>query len=342
MPHQNPAPAAERHHTPRWRVWLYAVATALVVAFLLRACVAEAFRIPTASMERNLMTGDFLVVSKLHYGPRTPERVRIPLTQWRVPGLSLPSVRGPALGRVRHGDVVVFFHPAELGPVDERTPYVKRAVGLPGDTILLRDKRLYVNGEFVALTDEQLVDWVVTWSDRPDPEAVASSGVQSLERIGLRDWRVRATVSQAEALRHRDYVQSVEPAEGPRDGGLFPPGRPYTADDYGPLVIPRAGVPMPVTDANWPEIRVTLEREGRSAARLASGEYEIDGALTDTVVFSQDFYFVLGDNRDASADSRRWGFVPADHLIGKALVVYFSWDPETDRPRTERMLRRVR
>jgi signal peptidase I len=341
MPHEL-APATEETRAPRWRVWGFAVLAALLAAFLLRAFVAEAYRIPTASMERHLMSGDFVVVSKLHYGARTPERIRLPLTEWRVPGLELPSLRAPGFSRVRRGDVIVFFHPAESGPVESRTPYVKRAVGLPGDTVLLRNKQLFVNGTAVRPTGDQLMDWVVTWSDRADPDAAVAHGAIPVERTGLVDWRVRATSDQAGALRQLPGVLLVEPAVGPRDGGLFPPGRTFTADDFGPIVLPRSGVPVAITEENWPEVRATLEREGRPAARLAPGEYEIEGGVTDSVVFRQDYYFVLGDNRDASADSRRWGFVPGDHLIGKAQLVYFSWDAENRRPRLERMLRRVR
>jgi signal peptidase I len=325
----------------RWRVWVAAAAVAVVTAAVLRLFVAEAFRIPTTSMEPTVLAGDFVLVSKVHYGPRTPERPRVPMTQWRIPGLRLPAIRLPGFRSVRHGDVIVFFHPAELGAMEARTPYVKRVAGLPGDTIMIRSKRLYVNGEERPIGTDVLFDWVVRWSDQARPEQAEEAGADPLERVGLRAWRVRATPRDAASLNDSPGVESLDLAPGRADGALFPPGTDYTPDDYGPVVIPRAGEGVPITERNWQTLLATLEREGRHARRLGPGRFEIDGAVVDTVVFGQDFYFVLGDNRDDSADSRRWGFVPRDHVIGKASLVYFSWDPERNRPRPGRLLRRV-
>jgi signal peptidase I len=338
----NPAaPPRSSRRLATLRPWLLGLLGALVAAIFLRACVAEAFRIPTASMERTLLVGDYVLASKVHYGPRTPETLRIPFSAQRIAGLRLPAARLPGLTHVRHGEVLVFFHPGEFGPVDSRTAYIKRVAGVPGDTLVIRSKRLFVNGEPLHFEQVQH-DWLVTL--HPDsalgPEAIV--GHSQAERAGLRAWRLPATRAEADVLRSRPAVEAVEPAPGRPDGALFPPGQRDTPDDYGPLVIPRAGVPLRISEATWPAIHFTLEREGRRARRLAAGYYEIDGALTDTVSFRQDYYFVLGDNRDASADSRRWGFVPHDHVIGRALFVYFSWDSERNRPRLTRLFRRVR
>lgn len=339
MPEPAPTAAPRR---PRWRTWLLAVVLALLAATLLRTCVAEAFRIPSTSMERQLLAGDFVLVSKLHYGPRTPERPRLPLTEVRIPGLQLPAARLPGFDRVRRGDVVVFYHPAEHGPLETRTPYVKRVAGLPGDTVTLRAKRVFVNQTRLAPAAWQLVDWRVTLIEDVDLAEVLPEGVQVIERVGLLAWRVRASREEADRIGLHPHVQAIALAPGRADGALFPPGTDYTPDDFGPVVVPPAGRPIAVDERNWPAIRETLLREGRLAQRLAAGEYEIDGAITDTVTFQEDYYFVLGDNWDDSADSRRWGFVPRDHLIGKAVLVYFSWDEVTGRPRLDRLLRRVR
>lgn len=311
-------------------------------ALFLRACVAEPFHIPSASMEGTILAGDYVLASKLHYGARTPERLRVPMTDFRLPGPQFASARLPGFSRVRQGDVIVFHHPGEHRPLDERTPYVKRVVGLPGDTVAIVGKSLFINGKGVPVAREHRQDWRVTL--RPDSalHAGLEATLAPLKREGLRAWRIRTTAHRAEALAAHPAVAHVEPAAGPRNGALFPPGGHFTPDDFGPVIVPRAGTPVPITDANWPEVRVTLEREGRVASRIGVGRYEIDGAVTDSVTFRQDYFFVLGDNRDDSADSRRWGYVPADHVIGKAVAVYFSWDPEQSRPRLERLMRRIR
>lgn len=323
-------------------MWALAVLGAILAAGILRLFVAEAFRIPTESMAPTVLSGDFVLVSKLHYGARTPERLRVPLTHWHVPLVRLPSIRLPGLREIRRGDVVVFYHPAEHGPLERRTPYVKRVVGLPGDTVEIRGKRLFASGQELDVPADVLLHWVVRWREEAQPRQVEQVGALPLERVGLRAWRVRATAAAAAALYGAPGIEGLELAPGRPDGALFPPGSAFTPDDYGPVVVPRAGQPFVVRDDNWSAVRVTLEREGRHARRLASGAFEIDGAVTDTVIFEQDYFFVIGDNRDESADSRRWGFVPRDHLIGKAVMVYFSWDPERARPRLERLFRRIR
>lgn len=326
---------------PALRAAAGVVVAALGLALLLRACVAEAFRIPSPSMEGTLLVGDHVLVSKVHYGARLPETLRLPFSERHWAGPVLPGGRLPGLRPIRRGDVIVFHHPAEAGPVDARTLYVKRVVGLPGDTVALAGKELFVNGRPWPVPSGRH-DWVVTLAGDGEAHAEELAHLRPVERAGLRAWRVRASTDEAAALAARPAVVRVEPAPGRPDGALFPPGTPYTPDDYGPVVVPRAGTPFRITDANWPAVRVTLEREGRHAARLGPGRYEIDGAVTDVVYFQQDYYFVLGDNRDASADSRRWGFVPADHVVGKAVAVYFSWDPEAARPRLGRTGRIIR
>lgn len=333
-----PPTAAPPARSPRaaLRWWGVVLLAALAVALGLRLFVAEAFRIPTASMAGTLEAGDFILVSKLHYGARTPERMRLPFAAATVPGVRLPSMRTPGLATLRRGDVVVFYHPAEAGPVSERTPYVKRAIGLPGDTVAIRAKRVAVNGEPVPMAASAQHDWVVTLEEGGEADGLPSTAV----RAGLHAWRIRTTPQAAAALADEPAVAHVEPAAGRPEGALFPPGTDYTPDDFGPVVVPRRGHAMPITDATWPAIAATLDRENRDARRLAPGRFEVDGVETDSVVFERDYLFVLGDNRDDSADSRRWGFVPADHLIGRAVMVYFSSD-ETG-VRFDRMFRRVR
>ncbi len=317
------------------------LATALGVALGIRLFVAEAFRIPTASMEESLLVGDFLLVSKLHYGPRTPATVGLPFSTGYLSGLRLPSLRLPGLGDVERGDVVVFNHPTERGPVERRTHYIKRVVALPGDTVALVGKELRVNGEAVGMGPGVLADWLVTLDTRSafSLDAFREIGVgRSVMREGEGAWRVRMTLSQAETVAAWDAVLDLRPAIAERSERLFPAGVPQTLDDYGPVVVPKRGQTVRLTAEAWPALRDVIERhEGHAARRRADGRFEIDGEVTDRYTPEQDYYFVLGDNRDDSSDSRRWGFVPRDHLVGKAVLVYFSWDAGTGTPRFGRI-----
>lgn len=326
-------------------LWARVVGVALVAAVVLRVLVAEAYRIPTSSMERTLRAGDFVLVSKLHYGPRTPVTLGLPFTD-RYLDVAWPSVRLPGFSRVRRGDVVVFNLPTEPGPVDRRTPFVKRVVGLPGDTVEIVGKEVRVNGEAVAEAPGVQQLWVVATEPGVPlaPEAFRALGAPApFERAGEGEWLVRLTPAQADTVATWPAVRAMRPLVAERPEPLFPFGRTQTLDDYGPVVVPRKGEAVRLDGATWPTLHDVIARhEGHAARRFADGRYEIDGALTDAYTVGQDYYFVLGDNRDDSSDSRRWGFVPRDHLIGKAVLVYFSWDPEEGLVRWDRLLTPVR
>jgi signal peptidase I len=339
------APAEPTAASRRGWSWLRVIGAAFLAALLLRACAFEAYRIPSSSMEGTLLVGDFLIVSKLHYGARTPVTLGVPFTDRYLRDLTLPSTRLPGFSEVARGDVVVFNFPPETGPVDRKEHYVKRVVGLPGDTVRVVAKRAVASGAVLWLPPEARQLWLV----RLASDSVAAEGVLPAEAIRGQpsfdepEWLVEATVAEAEGLRHRPAVAAVAPyVRPPGDGSAaFPAGRDYTLDDYGPVVVPRRGLTVALDDATWPLYRDAITRyEGVPAQRVAGG-FEIGGALTDGYTFRQDYYFVMGDNRDDSADSRTWGFVPADHLVGKAVLVYFSWDAGAGAPRWGRMFRRV-
>jgi signal peptidase I len=310
--------------------WLRTLGGALVVALLLRALFFEAYRIPSTSMEDTLLVGDFLLVSKLHVGAR------------------LFGHRLPALGAVERGDVVVFNYPPGLEPrVADRMPYIKRLVGMPGDTLALARKRLVVNRDTLGEPPEARRYWAA----RLEAEGRAAAAIiesalrlpEPLHPLGPRTWLLNATAATADTLAHLPGVVSVEPfVRDPADGSAaFPQALGFSLDDYGPVVVPRRGLTVRLDDETWPLYRVAIERdEGYAVERTAEG-FLVGGVPSETYTFTQDYYFALGDNRDDSADSRTWGFVPASHLIGKAVVLYFSWDDAAQSVRWDRVLRRV-
>lgn len=297
-------------------------------------------------MEKSLLVGDYLFVSKVHYGARLPMSLCMPYANLLpfdacVPGVNLPYMRMPGLDDVDRGDAIVFNYPPADAPIDQKVHYIKRVVGLPGETLQVKDKVVYADGEPYSLlpTMQQL------WSVRKEEAGYRFSQAQ-LSALGVdtvlpttdpRVVRVQATPAAAKEIRSWPWVESVEPSvaagrEEQRGYGrpaLFPEGRDYTRDNYGPVLIPEEGMTVKLTEETWPLYRKVIDDyEGRAARRLRPGRYEIDGDVTNEYTFQQDYYFAMGDNRDDSQDSRFWGFVPLDHIVGKAVMVYFSWDDE--------------
>ncbi len=318
-----------------WKETLRFWAWAILIVLVVRAFLFEPFRIPTPSMERTLLVGDFLFVSKLHYGARTPNTIGIPFTGLYLEGLELPQTRLPGFSGVERGDVAVFNYPPEAGPIERKTPYIKRLVGIPGDTVLLLDKVLYVNGKRFPLAPTQEQNWVVT------PDGNVGIPRAQLDEVhaellgtvpGTNHIVVNGPPTAAEAIRSWPYVASVEGfaiPEGRSNGPMFPAGSDFNRDNYGPLAVPQAGQRVALTAATWPALKDIVTRyEGHRAEVLPDGLFRIDGEITDTYTVEQDYYFAMGDNRDNSQDGRFWGFVPQDHLVGKAVLIFFSLDME--------------
>lgn len=315
-------PERSRTDAAALRSWARVVGGAVLFAIALRVLAFEAYRIPSTSMEDTLLVGDFVLVSKLHYGPR-------------VMGRRLPGV-----GRPTRGDVVVFNYPPNLdSSIARRTPYIKRVVGLPGDTLTIESKMVRLGDEAFREPRRGRSMWEIR-GRLPTGGVLDTLGLaRRVQRVRSGLWVVSATETQAEALAEVDGVDGVVPYVRPAGDGSasFPAARRYSLDDYGPVVVPKQGASVRLDDASWPLVRTAIERfEGRRTERTADG-FLIDGRPAETYTFGQDYYFVLGDSRDDSADSRTWGFVPFDHVIGKALVVYFSWDEAEGAPRWRRI-----
>jgi signal peptidase I len=250
--------------------YIKVVVVTLLIALFLKTFVIEAYRIPSGSMENTLLVGDFLIVNKLAYGFRTPSHV--PLTNAAVPTLTLPVFH-----YVHRSDIVVFEYPGSLSQVrpTRTVNFVKRCVGLPGDTVQIVHGRVYVNG---------------TPLDLP---ASAKTGY----------WA--------------DAQRQV----------LFPPNSWYTQADYGPVIVPKRGDRIRLDSTTIDRWNVFIEREGHQVLCDEQRNVSIDGCLTDHYVVQRDYFFMLGDHRDDSLDSRYWGFVPDQNIVGEALLVYWSWDP---------------
>ncbi len=327
--------------------FLKEVLITLAIVLVIQTFAFGSFHVPTPSMENNILVGDRLIASKVHYGGRTPQTIGIPFTNVFLPGLEFPWVRVPGFTSVKRDDIVVFNFPPEDKPVERKTHYVKRAVGLPGETIEVRDKQVYVDGTLLPPPDGSKEHYVATLTSAQvelPMSRLRALGVRSVQPLqdGLRFMVMEITREIADEIASWPYIASVEPFVIPASAQsgmeIFPEGSSFNPHQWGPVRIPARGDRVTLSDENWAIYRDVITRfEGHQAARLPDGTFEIDGQVTTTYQVEQDYYFMMGDNRDNSLDGRAWGFVPEDHVVAKVLFTYFSWNSERNLPRLGRI-----
>ncbi|MCC5934376.1 MAG: signal peptidase I [Candidatus Cyclonatronum sp.] len=330
------------------REWGEALLWALAAAIIIRALFFGAYRIPTPSMETTLMTGDFLIVSNMHYGARTPQSVGIPFTGIHVPNLRLPSTRLPGFSSIKRNDIVVFNYPIDDGIPSQKTNYIKRAVGMPADTLSITDKVLFVNHEPSEMFETfQFIHEIVPLDGlRVSTERLRTSGATVIGTRGPQGNRIFAHMSPdvAREVESWNSVESVELFLNQNSGfsGNFrfaqALGRNST-DQMPEIVVPFSGQEVELTPANIGLYADIIERYEGNHLDIRGERILINGIERDRYTIKRDYYFMMGDNRDNSEDSRAWGFVPDDHIVGKAWVIYFSVDGRS--PRFNRILRSI-
>lgn len=360
--------------------WLDAIVFALVFAWLINIYIFQMYTIPTSSMEKTLLVGDYLCVSKSTYGPRMPQTpLSLPLMHHTTPwgtksyseAIKLPYKRLGGKRSVERGDIVVFNFPAgdtvilerqnetyydivrqftsaygekkgraEMNrryhitsrPVDKREHYVKRCVAVAGDTLEVRGSVLWVNGEEQNYIDNQQYIYFVQTSAPLSKKAFERLGVSPDEvhysaSTGVYTMPLtKAAVALLEGMSNVESITqnvSTEPYLA-----VFPnnPNYQWTEDNFGPLWVPQKGATVAITTENLPLYeRIIKNYEGHDL-RVDGDKVYIDGAESVSYTFAMDYYFMMGDNRHMSADSRFWGFVPEDHVVGTPSFVWLSLD----------------
>jgi len=347
-----------RQQKTPFREWLDSIVFAVVAATLIRWLFMEAFTIPTPSMEKSLLVGDFLFVSKLHYGTRTPKTpLQVPLTHQKIWGtdipsyldwIQLPQYRLPGFSSVKKGDVVVFNYPPEdQYPTDLRTNYIKRCIGTPGDVLEVRERQVYVNGQvfpnpaksqtsYFIKTNSVISERVFKRYDITDFEQATYNYNDTIAANDASGYIVHTLPETAALLKQQDFVQGVEPISEPkgvRNFMIYPQSALFNwnVDNYGPITVPKKGATIQLDEKNIALYGPVIQKyESNDKVELSEKSVSIDGKPVTSYTFKQDYYFMMGDNRHNSADSRFWGFVPEDHIVGKAVFIWMSIDPSPE------------
>lgn len=382
--------------------WIDDIIFALVAVYFINLFIFQNYQIPSSSLEKSLLVGDYLFVSKVSYGPRVPNTpLSFPLVQNTLPILNCKSYldwpswdykRVAGLGQIQRNDIVVFNFPAgdtvatlqqnpdyytlvqmygreavrmnkqSFGeiiyrPVDKRENYVKRCVGLPGDSLSIQNNQVYINGKaaqnpknmqlnyFVEtetpLTETMFRNWGVSRDDympygQPctvtDPETLSFLGFQpnanGAYNLVYRFPMTEAMVAQVKKLPSVKKV-IVEPEI--IGGTMYYPvdyDNGWTRDNYGPIWIPKRGATIELTPENLALYRRCIKNYEHNELEEKDGVVYINGEKATTYTFQYDYYWMMGDNRHNSADSRSWGFVPEDHIVGKPIMIWLSLDKD--------------
>ena len=339
--------------------WVSAILFAVVAASGIHTYFIQPYMIPTSSLEKTLLVGDFLFVSKFHYGVRVPMTpLSLPMVHDSIPLIGtksylktpqLPYLRLPALQKVHRNDITVFNWPTDTvryfrdpshihidKPIDKKSNYVKRTVAIPGDVFEIRDGDVWINGqkEVYPIRAKLQASYVVV--TQPN---IALTPQLMYQEFGVTDpsglvaentyMFTSLTEEVAKTLQNNPSIVSVTRnvnKAGVYNPSIFPHTKvyPWNEDNYGPITIPAKGKTVDLTIENLPLYRRIISVYEHNVLEVKGADIYINGQKATRYTFQQDYYWMMGDNRHNSEDSRFWGFVPEDHVLGKPVLVWLS------------------
>ena len=349
--------------------WVSSIAFAIIAATLVHTYFMQPYTIPTSSLEKTLLVGDYLFVSKFHYGARVPSTaIAAPMAHDTIPvlgtksfisddknkdgilnKLSLPYMRIPGFQKIKRNDIVVFSWPADTlatmyhdnsgkatyKPMDKRTNYVKRATGIAGDTLEVREGYVYINGKKTILPDRAKPQWmhlVDTDNQKFSQGAINRYNIREGKLLNDGRYYLNLTDEEAALIAKNPIVKSIEKHLTPKgnyDASVFPhdPKYAWSSDNFGPIYIPKKGVTIALNENTIPFYEQIIRRYENNDLTIFGNDIYINGKKAKNYTFKQDYYWMMGDNRQNSLDARNWGYVPFDHVVGKPVMIWLSWDP---------------
>lgn len=380
----------------KWKEWADALIFALVVSSLIKIFIFQLYAIPTGSLEKTLLIGDRLFVSKLSYGPQMPNTpLSFPLVHNTLPFTTSTNSyldwihwdykRLAGFGNVERDDIVVFNFPVgdtilvgnenpdyyahlrlygrkaveenfemKVRPIDKEENFVKRCVALPGDKLEIIDSKAYINGKPQKDYKGIQFNYIVkTNGEAINPKAFDRLEIYKADQQFIAangQYMLPLTDEMVAKLKQFPSVTAVDKIINPKgeyDEHIFPhdPKFPWNQDNFGPLVMPKKGMTIPLTEENIILYRRVIDVYEENDYKEEGGKVYINGQAVENYTFKQDYYWMMGDNRDNSADSRAWGFVPEDHIVGKPVLIFYSLNEEKSFPsniRWDRLFKLVR
>jgi signal peptidase I len=363
--------------------WVSSILFAVIAATLVHTYLIQPFTIPTSSLEKTLLVGDFLFVSKFHYGARTPmTAVAFPMVHDTIPGVGIksylerpqiPYFRLPGFQEIERTDIVVFNWPVDTmlnmyhtdrhyyKPIDKKTNYVKRAVGVPGDSLELINGRIHINSQPLELPDRAKPQFSYEGTTKGEP----FNPRYLYERYDITDpygynsanntFRIHLTEESFQKFRNHPNVESIRrviDSSGTGFGDIFPQkgDNSWNVDNLGPIFIPKKGITTALTAENFHTYKRIIEvYEGsemniENKLAINGTQVTLNGQPVDSYTFKQDYYYMMGDNRHNSLDSRYFGYVPETHIVGKPVFIWLSIDGNAsgfDKIRWDRMFTTV-
>jgi len=324
------------------REWLKALFIAFFILLFLRFFAFQTFTINNSTMESTLFPGDFILVNKLSYGSRSPiTLLSIPFFGNNLPFTStksyssliqLPYFRFPGFGNIDRNDLICFNYPSEKQePIDKKNILIKRCVGLPGDTLAIIDKKIFINRTIIENAEDCKYHYRIQFQETISPDFLEKHSInEGGQTENLNEYDFFITKYQCSLIEKDSLVVSVnlmKVRKGEKDTPYFPQSNLYnwSLDHFGPIVIPTMDLTIKIDLKNIDIYKTAIENYEENSIEIKNDTIFINDTIANYYTFKLNYFFVMDDNRDNGKDSRYWGFLPENHIIGKASFIWFSF-----------------